>query len=105
MTCALLEGAWGYFSVEAVTDFFFFSWAPKSLGTVTAVMQLKDACSLEEKAMRNLDSILKNSDDAFPTIVKTMVFSVVTFGCDSWTKKMLSAEELMLSHCGAREDS
>ena len=26
-----------------------FSWAPKSLRMVTAVMKLKDACSLEEK--------------------------------------------------------
>jgi len=26
-----------------------FSWAPKSLPTVTAAMKLKDACSLEEK--------------------------------------------------------
>ena len=26
-----------------------FSWAPKSLLMVTATMQLKDACSLEEK--------------------------------------------------------
>ena len=26
-----------------------FSWAPKSLQMVTAVMKLKDACSLEEK--------------------------------------------------------
>ena len=26
-----------------------FSWAPKSLWTVTAAMKLKDACSLEEK--------------------------------------------------------
>ena len=26
-----------------------FSWAPKSLGTVTAAMKLKDTCSLEEK--------------------------------------------------------
>ena len=25
------------------------SWAPKSLWTVTAVMKLKDACSMEEK--------------------------------------------------------
>ena len=27
----------------------FFSWAPKSLWTVTAVVKLKDACSLEGK--------------------------------------------------------
>ena len=30
-----------------VTDLF--SWAPKSLQMVTAVMEFKDACSLEEK--------------------------------------------------------
>ena len=33
--------------VEAVT--IFFSWAPKSLPTVTVAMKLKDTCSLEEK--------------------------------------------------------
>ena len=34
--------------VETVTDFLF-SWAPKSLQTVTAAMKLKDTCSLEGK--------------------------------------------------------
>ena len=34
--------------VEAVTDFIL-GGAPKSPPTVTAVMKLKDACSLEEK--------------------------------------------------------
>ena len=33
--------------VETVTDLF--SWAPKSLQMVTAAMNLKDTCSLEEK--------------------------------------------------------
>ena len=33
-------------TVETVSDFF---WAPKSLQMVTAVMKLRDACSLEEK--------------------------------------------------------
>ena len=33
--------------VEAVTDFF--SWAPKSLQMVNAVMKFKDTCSLQEK--------------------------------------------------------
>ena len=32
--------------METMTDF---SWAPKSLQMVTAVMKLKDTCSLEEK--------------------------------------------------------
>ena len=34
-------------TMETVTDLF--SWAPKSLRMVTAAMELKDACSLEEK--------------------------------------------------------
>ena len=51
--------------------------APKSLQTVTAVMKLKDACSLEEKAMTNLDGILKSRDITLPAkdhLVKAMVF-------------------------------
>ena len=34
-------------TVETVSDFVF--WAPKSLQMVTAAMELKDTCSLEEK--------------------------------------------------------
>ena len=34
-------------TVETVADFIF--WAPKSLQMVTAVMKLKDTCSLKEK--------------------------------------------------------
>ena len=40
-------------TVETVSDYFFF-FAPKSLQMVTAVMNLKDACSLEEKLWQNL---------------------------------------------------
>jgi hypothetical protein len=35
-------------TMEAATDFLF-SWAPKSLLTVTAAMKLKDTCSLKGK--------------------------------------------------------
>ena len=55
---------------------------------VTAAMKLKDACSLEKKAMTNLDSILKSGDITLPTkvcLVKAMVFLVVMYGCESWT--------------------
>ena len=38
-------------------------------------------------------------------IVKAMVFPLVMYGCESWTIKKASAKELMLSNCGAREDS
>ena len=40
--------------------------------------------------MTNLDSILKNTDITFPIkvhLVKTMVFPVVMYGCESWTIK------------------
>ena len=40
--------------------------------------------------MPNLDSILKPRDISLPTkvhLVKTMVFPVVMYGCESWTVK------------------
>ena len=40
--------------------------------------------------MTNLDSIFKSRDITLPTkvrLVKAMVFSVVTYGCESWTVK------------------
>ena len=40
--------------------------------------------------MTNLDSILKSRDITLPTkvrLVKTAVFSVVMYGCESWTIK------------------
>ena len=58
--------------------------------------------------MTNLDSILKSRDITLPTkicIVKAMVFPVVMYGCESWTIRRLSAEELMLLNCGVEEDS
>ena len=51
------------------------------------------------KLMTNLDSIFKSRDITLPTkicLVKAMIFPVVRYGCESWTIKKLSAEELML---------
>ena len=42
ISCQIDEG-----NMETVA--YLFSWAPKSLWMVTAVMKLKDTCSLEEK--------------------------------------------------------
>ena len=55
---------------------------------VTAVMKLKDTCSLEEKT--NLDSILKSRDIILSRkihVVKAMIFPVVMYGCENWTIK------------------
>ena len=53
---------------------------------VTAALKLKDAYSLEEKLMTNLDSIFKSRDITLPTkvhLVKAMVFPMVMYGCES----------------------
>ena len=58
--------------------------------------------------MTNLDSIFKSRDITLSTkvcLVKAMVFPVVMYGCESWTIRKLSTEELMLLICGVGEDS
>ena len=37
-------------------------------------------------------------------LVKATVFLRVVYGCESWTKRKLSTEELMLLNCSAGED-
>ena len=69
--------------------------------------EIKRRLLLGRKVMTNLDSILKSRDITLPTkvhLVKAMVFSVVMYGCESWTIK-LSTEKLMLLNCGVGEDS
>ena len=49
--------------------------------------EIKRHVLLGRKAMKNLDSILKNRDITFLTQVhlgKAMVFPVVMYGCESW---------------------
>ena len=50
--------------------------------------EIKRHLLLGRKVMINLDSILKNRDITLSTkvhLVKTMVFPVVMYGCESWT--------------------
>ena len=54
---------------------------------VTVAMKLIDTCSLEKKAMTNLESILKSTNITLPTelhLVKAMVFPVVVYRCEIW---------------------
>ena len=70
--------------------------------------EIKRRLLLGRKVMTNLDSILKSRDITFPTkvhLVKAMVFPVVMYGCESWMRRKLSTEELMLLNCGVGEDS
>ena len=52
--------------------------------------EIKRHLLLGRKVMTNLDSIFKSRDITLPTkfrLVKAMVFSVVMYGCESWTIK------------------
>ena len=52
--------------------------------------EIKRLLLLGRKVMTNLDSMLKIRDITLPTnvrLVKAMVFSVVMYGCESWTIK------------------
>ena len=53
---------------------------------VTAAMKLKDTCSLQEKLRQNLSSMVH--------LVKAMVFSVVRYGCESWTIKKAEGQRI-----------
>ena len=72
---------------ETVTDFF-----PGLQNHVDSdcIHEIKRCLLLERKAMTNLDSMLKSRDITLLTkfhIIKTMVFLVVMYECESWTIK------------------
>ena len=93
-------------TMETVTDFIFLG--SKATADGDCSHEIKKHLLLGRKAMTNLDSILKSRNITLPTkvrLVKTMVFPVVMYGCESWTIKKLSAEKLVLLNCGAGEDS
>ena len=75
-------------TMETVTDFIFLS--SKITADDDCHHEIKRRLLLGRKVMTNLDSILKSRDIILSTkvrLVKTMVFPIVTYGCDSWTLK------------------
>ena len=74
--------------METVTNFIFLGSKITADGDCSH--EIKRCLLLGRKAMTNLDSILKNREITLPTmvhLVKTMVFPVVIYGCESWTIK------------------
>ena len=60
-------------------------------------MKLKGACSLEENAMKNQDSVLNSKDITLLTkvrIVKAMVFPLVMYGCESCIMKKAESQRI-----------
>ena len=91
---------------ETVTDFIFLG--SKIIADGDCSHEIKRRLLLERKVMNNLDSIFKSRDITLLTkvhTVKTVIFLVVTFGCESWIIRKLNAKELMLLNCSVGEDS
>ena len=75
-------------TVETVSDFIFL--CSKITADGDCSHEIKRCLLLGRKVMINLDSIFKSRDITLPTkvhLVKAMVFSVVMYGCESWTRK------------------
>ena len=75
-------------TVETVADFIY--WGSKITADGDCSHEIKRCLVLGRKVMTNLNSILKSRDITLPTkvhLVKTMVFPVVMYGCESWTVK------------------
>ena len=75
-------------TMETVTDFILGGSKITADGDCNHV--IKRRLFLGRKAMTNLDGILKSRDLTLPTkvhLVKSMVFPVVLYGCQSWTLK------------------
>ena len=59
--------------------------------------EIKRHLHLGKKPMTKLDSILKNRDSTLPAkvhLVTVMVFSVVMYGCESWTVKKAECQRI-----------
>ena len=75
-------------TVETVTDFIL--GGSKITADCDCSHEIKRHLLLGRKVMTKLDNILKSRDITLPTkfhLVKTMVFPVVTYGCEIWTIK------------------
>ena len=75
-------------TMETVADFTF--GGSKITADGDCSHEIKRRLLLGRKVMTNLDSIFKSRAITLPTkvrLVKTMVFPVVMYGCESWTIK------------------
>ena len=75
-------------TMEIVTDFIFLGSKITADGDCS--QEIKRRLLLGRKAMTNLETILKSRHITLLTkvhLVKAMVFPVVMYGCESWTRK------------------
>ena len=75
-------------TMETVTDFIFLGSKTTADGDFSH--EIKRHLLFGRKVITNLDSILTSRDITLPTkvcLVKSVVFPVVMYGCESWTIK------------------
>ena len=75
-------------TMETLRDFIF--WGSKITANGDCTHEIKGRLLIGRKVMANIDSILKSRDITLPAMVrlaKAMVFAVVMYGYESWTKK------------------
>ena len=91
--------------METVTDVIFLG---PQISADSDCTEIKRCLLLGRKVLTNLDSIFKSRDITLPTkicLVKTMVFPLVMYGCESWIIKKAEHQRLMRLNCGVGEDS
>ena len=82
-------------TVETVVDFIFLGYKITANGDFSH--EIKRCMLLGRKVMTNQDSRLKSRDITLSTkicLVKTMVFPVVMYGCESWTIKKAECQKI-----------
>ena len=80
---------------ETASDFIFLG--SKITRDADCSHEIKRHLLLGRKVMTNLDSIFKSRDITLPTkvhLVKSMVFPVVMYGCESWTVKKAESQRI-----------
>ena len=76
---------------------FFFFFGSKITADGVCNHEIKRCLLLGRKARTILDSVLKSRDITLPTnvfLIKTMVFLVVMYGCESWTIKKTERQRM-----------
>ena len=102
-----MANRWGNNGNSDILYFHIVIWGSKITADGDYSHEIKRGLLLGRKAMMILDSLLKSRDITLLTKVhrvQAMVFPVVMYGYESWTRK-LSTKELMLLNCVVEEDS
>ena len=82
-------------TMKTVTDFIFLGSKITADGNCSH--KIKRCLLLGRKPMANLNSILKSRDITLPTnirLVRTMVFPIVLYACESWTIKKAERQRI-----------